>query len=373
MIIDGVGYCNLLELERDAYPRIDASALGYLKSGAESEETLRKNRRQFDSWSFVPRCLVDVSDATTSCRILGRESSMPVMIAPMAMQKLAHAEGELGMAKGGKASGVPMILSTMSTIPLERVADCGHSELYFQLYCLKDRDVTRRMIQNASRLGYRGIIITVDAPVLGKRESDEKTRFQLPEELELEILAQHGAQVERKTRGAGSGLCSSKFGADFGSLIDDSLTWDVVKFCRSLTNLPIILKGILSKEDAKLAVKHGVSAIVVSNHGGRQLDHCVGTLEVLEDVCLAVRKRCEVWVDGGFRRGTDVVKALALGADAVLVGRPMLWALALGGAHGVEAALNELQSDILRTIKLLGCRTMLELKQKGKQVLFSAR
>ena len=380
MIIGGKHYNSLADLEEDASASLadDPSALGYFRSGAESGATLRRNLEQFADFRLLPRCLVDVSQATTSCKILGEASSMPVMVAPMAMQRLAHASGELGMKRGSAAANVHMLLSTMSTTPMEEVAEaCGGQGggTFFQLYCLKDRDLTRRMIERADRLGFRGIVITVDAPVLGKRESDEQTRFALPDELDLAILAAEAADRDGSgegTSGGGenwTGGLESRFGAQFSTLIDDTLDWSVIDFCRGVTKLPIILKGVISAEDAKLAVKHGVDAIVVSNHGGRQLDHCVGTLDVLQEVSRAVRGRCEVWVDGGVRRGTDVIKAIALGADAVLVGRPMLWALALGGADGVEVALRELQGDVLRSLKLLGLNRVGDIKRRRSQLL----
>lgn len=426
MIIQHKRYSSLVELEADATQIIEASALGYYQSGAESEATLRRNTTQFFDYSFRPRCLVDVSEATTSSSILGGRvrMSMPVMVAPMAMQRLANAaEGERGMARGARGAGVPMVLSTMSTTSMEEVVgEVGCEHMLFQLYCLKDREVTRKMISRAERLRFQGIVVTVDAPVLGKREMDEQSQFSLPRGLELSILKEEGLVLSRGDEDEHTGVrLESNFGSTFGSLIDDSLDWSVISFIRcgfyscllslapvlsaphltvplpggsplrlaapfspslsrnrlstynvtlrSITNLPIILKGVLSVEDAKLAVKHGVDAIVVSNHGGRQLDHCIGSLDVLEEVSKAVRGRCEVWLDGGVRRGTDVVKALALGADAVLVGRPMLWALALGGGKGVEAALKELQQDVLRTMKLLGVSSCGELRRKKSKGL----
>ena len=349
MNIGGKTYVNLEELEPDAFGRIEPLALGYYKSGSETECTLQENARQFQKYLFIPRILVDVSHVSTECTILGRRSALPLMIAPMAMQKLAHPLGECGMAKG--ASSIPMILSTMSTTSMEDVAQAAVFDLYFQLYCLKDRDVTARMIQSAEQLGYKGIVITVDAPRLGKRESDERQQFTLPEPLRLEILQKHG--IHHGSQSSDSTL-QSKFGSEFSTLIDDSLTWDVISFVRSITPLPIILKGILSAEDAKLAVKHKVDAIVVSNHGGRQLDYAVPTLLALEQIAPVVKGKVEIWVDGGVRRGTDIVKCLCLGADAVLIGRPFLWALALGGDDGVSQAIRMLQQDVERTMSLMG-------------------
>lgn len=410
MIIGGKQYNSLVDLEEDAFARLagDPGALGYFRSGAESGATLRRNLEQFDDYRLLPRCLIDVSNATTSCTILGQESSMPVMVAPMALQCMAHSSGELGMKRGSAAARVPMVLSTMSTTSMDRVATAatfgedreacdGRANVdhgvgtFFQLYCLKDRDMTRRMVEQADRLGFRGIVVTVDAPVLGKRESDENTHFEVPDTLELAILADAEAETA-ETGGLGGlgggnrgndaeagnrpenwkGGLKSRFGAQFSTLIDDGLDWSVIGLVRSLTSLPIVLKGVMRAEDADLAARFGVDAIVVSNHGGRQLDHCVGTLDVLEEVSRAVRGRCEVWVDGGVRRGTDVIKAIALGADAVLVGRPMLWALALGGSDGVEAALRDLQNSLLRSMQLCGMSSVDEIKCHRSRLLRSA-
>lgn len=349
MNIGGKTYLNLQELEPDASDCIDDNALGYYRSGSESETTLQANIQQFQRYLFVPRMLINVADVSTECTILGRRASLPLMIAPMAMQKLAHPDGERGMARAASLHTIPMILSTMSTTSMDDVADATSSDLYFQLYCLKDKTVTASMIQHAERLGYKGIVITVDAPRLGKRESDERHRFTLPEHLRLEILQKHGIGSQTS-----DSTLQSRFGSEFSTLIDDSLTWDVISFVRNITTLPIILKGILSAEDARLAVKHKVNAIVVSNHGGRQLDYAIPTLQALEQIVPAVKGRVEIWVDGGVRRGTDLVKCLCLGADAVLIGRPFLWALSLGGEDGVAQAIRMMQQDVERTMCLMG-------------------
>lgn len=342
---------NLEELELDAFSLIEPNALGYLKGGSESETTLQNNRKQFERFLFVPRMLVNVANVSTKCFMLGRKAAMPVLIAPMAMQKLAHPDGESGMSKAASSHSIPMILSTMSTTSMQRVAQSNNFDLYFQLYCLKDRNVTRCMIEAAECLGYKGIVITIDAPRLGKRESDERQQFTLPHPLQLEILNEHGVTYGIQKDDV---TLQSKFGKEFSSLIDDSLTWNVVEFVRSITKLPIILKGVLSSEDAKLAIKYRVDAIVVSNHGGRQLDYAIPTLQALEQIVPVAKNKLEIWVDGGIRRGTDVVKCLCLGADAVLIGRPFLWALALGGEDGVSQSLKMLQQDIERTMCLLG-------------------
>ena len=368
MIINGTSYCSLEDLEEDAYVRIEAGALGYLKSGSETETTLRLNREQFSSVRFIPRVLVDVSRVSTESKILGRRVPVPIMIAPMAMQRLVHTDGECAMSRGAMARNVPMILSTMSTSSMQDVAQTNNPNLLFQLYCLKDRDVVQRMVEEAEKLRFKGLVVTVDAPRLGKRESDEKQKFSLPKSMHLEILRMHG--ITHGESNDASASLQSKFGREFSSLIDDSLTWDIIPWLKSITKLPIIVKGILSEEDAVLAVKHGVDAIVVSNHGGRQLDHAIPTLHALARIAPRIRnKGVEIWVDGGIRRGTDVVKCLCLGADAVLIGRPFLWSLCLGGASGVEEALTSLQQDVERTMALLGCNSVPQLYKNRRSFI----
>ena len=363
MIINGTSYCSLEDLEEDAFARIEAGALGYLKSGSESETTLRLNREQFSTVRFIPRVLIDVSRVSTESQILGRPVPVPIMIAPMAMQRLVHADGECAMSRGALAKNVPMILSTMSTSSMKDVVETNNPNLLFQLYCLKDRDVVRRMVEEAERFGFRGLVLTVDAPRLGKRESDEKQQFSLPDTMHLEILKTHG--ITHGCSNDASASLQSKFGREFSNLIDDSLTWDIIPWLKSITKLPIIVKGILSKEDAILAVKHKVDAIVVSNHGGRQLDHAIPTLQALARIAPRIRnKGVEIWVDGGIRRGSDVVKCLCLGAHAVLIGRPFLWSLCLGGSSGVSAALTSIQQDVERTMALLGCNSVSQLYKK---------
>lgn len=363
MKINDTEYCNLEDLEKDAYPLIERSALGYLCSGSENEATLRWNRAQFEQYMFIPRVLVDVSSVTTECTILGTRYPSPVIIAPMAMQKLVHPSGgEVDMSKGAQQFRAPMILSTMSTSRMEDVVMTGNDHLYFQLYCLKDRSITERMVHDAESMGFQGLVVTVDAARLGKREADERQTFTLPDSLSLEILKKYGITDGSQSSSHHSQQLQSKFGSTFSSLIDDSLTWEIIPWLRSITSMPIILKGILSRADAIKAVHHyKVDGIIVSNHGGRQLDYAVPTLTSLREIAPIAKNKVALWVDGGIRRGTDVVKCLCLGADAVLVGRPFLWALCLGGDKGVCEALTSLQQDIERTMALLGCCTIRDL------------
>lgn len=363
MDFNGKRYCSLGELEDDAKKVLEKSAYGYLSSGAESEWTLRENVRAYENYCFIPRCLVNVSRVDTRTRILGIETSMPVLVAPMAMQKLCHHTGEVGMAEATKRQNVPMVLSTMSTSSMEDVVATGNEGLLFQVYVLTERAITEAMVRQAEQQGFKGIVITVDAPRLGKREVNEKEEFSLPDSLSLKIIENHGAEAAKKDHALS---LSSKFGQKFSSLIDDTLTWDIIPWMRAITNLPIFVKGILSSYDARLAVDHGVDGIIVSNHGGRQLDYAVPSVECLVDIAKAVDKSVPVWIDGGIRRGSDVVKCLAMGADAVLIGRPFLWSLALGGATGVEQALRCLQQDIERSMALVGCP---DIHQLGPELI----
>jgi (S)-2-hydroxy-acid oxidase len=363
MQLGGKIYCNLNELEEDAKDIVGPNAYGYLSSGSESQWSVAANEKAFSSFFFIPRCLVDVSSVSTEIEILGCGSSCPIMIAPMAMQKLCAADGELAMAQAASAMQIPMCLSTMSTSRMEDVANTGNESLFFQLYCLSDRSVTEAMVKDAEIQNFKGIVVTVDAPRLGKREINEKCCFSLPDHLSLEIVSHYlgkdpSTQIGTKEHALHH---NSEFAKEFSSLIDDSLTWEVVPWLRSITKLPILLKGILSAEDASLAVTYGVDAIIVSNHGGRQLDFSAPPLYCLPEIADAVQNRIPILIDGGIRRGTDVIKCLALGADACLIGRPFLWSLALGGSKGVEQAIRMLQQDIERSMALLGCSSLSDI------------
>ncbi|KAL4525597.1 hypothetical protein Ndes2437A_g04047 [Nannochloris sp. 'desiccata'] len=358
MELAGKKYSNLEELEADARHLLSKSAYGYYAGGSESETTLRDNREAFSRYRLLPRYLVDVRNVSTATEILGTKLSMPIIIAPMAILRLCHAEGELAMAAGAAATGTAMALSTMATTSLEEVAATGSDPLWFQLYVLTRRDVTAAIVRDAEKSGYKALIITVDAPRLGKREEDNRNKFSLPSHLSLKMMERITKQAGHTEHQEANG---SKFGRHFTSLIDDSLTWEFIPWIKTITKLPVLLKGILAPDDARKAVSMGVDGIIVSNHGGRQLDHAPSAIDVLPMVVAAVQGRVPVLVDGGVRRGTDVIKCIALGASGVLVGRPMLWALTLGGKKGVEAALRMLQGELELGMALLGCRSVAEV------------
>jgi isopentenyl diphosphate isomerase/L-lactate dehydrogenase-like FMN-dependent dehydrogenase len=326
-----------------ALQRLPQMVFDYFAGGSGEERTLDENRRAFDRWIIRPRVLVDVSNIDTSTSVLGTEIPFPIMLAPTAFQRMAHSEGELATARGAKDLDAIMVLSSISTVSLEDVAATGVRR-WFQLYVLKDRDITAELVKRAHAAGYGAVVLTVDTPILGRRLRDERNRFSLPPGIGLANL--EGFDLPESE---GSGLFSF-----FLDRHDASLTWDDVAWLRSLSPLPLILKGIVTAEDSRLAVEAGVDAVVVSNHGGRQLDGAPATLDALPEVVEAAEGRTEILIDGGVRRGSDVFKALALGARAVMVGRPYLWGLAVDGADGVRRILEILRDDLILTMALAG-------------------
>jgi isopentenyl diphosphate isomerase/L-lactate dehydrogenase-like FMN-dependent dehydrogenase len=331
------------DFERLAEERLEPGAFGYYAGGAGDELALAANLEAWRTLRLRPRVLVDVSSVSTATTVLGQEVSMPVLVAPTAIQRFAHPDGEPGMARAAAAVGTLMCLSTLATAtPFEVAAAAPGAPRWFQLYVFRDRGVTRALVEQAADNGYGALVLTVDAPRLGRRERDLRTGFRVPEEIVVPSMAALG--------GWAGATPLELLGA-----IDPSLRWDDLDELRSLVQLPLVLKGIQTAEDAALAVEHGVDGLVVSNHGGRQLDAVAATAELLPEVVDAVGDRAEVYVDGGIRRGSDAVKALALGARAVLVGRPALWGLAHGGEAGARRVLELLRDEVEVALALCGC------------------
>jgi len=334
---------NVGDYERAAQERLDPAVFGYIVGGAGDEWTMGENRAAFERWVLRPRMLVDVSEVTTATSVLGTETSLPVLVAPTAYQRMAHPDGELAMARGAAAAGAVNCLSTLATATLEEVAAAApEAARWFQLYWSRDRDVVCDVVERAAAAGYAALVVTVDLPALGRRERDLRTGFEIPEDVPVPAFL-------ALAKGA------SMTPADINSLVDNSLTWRDLEWLRSVTSLPLLVKGILTAEDAALAIEAGVEGIVVSNHGGRQLDGAPASLDALPEVVEAAGDRAEVLLDSGVRRGADVVKALALGARAVLVGRAPVWGLAVGGADGVERVLGLLREEIELALALCGC------------------
>jgi 4-hydroxymandelate oxidase len=331
---------NLFEYETLAREKLPPAAFDYYAGGANDEVTLHENRAAFDRIKILPRILVDVSRRDLSTTVLGQPLSFPVMIAPMALQRMAHPEGEVATARAAGAMGIVMILSTLASASIEEVAQATTGPLWFQLY-FRDRKTSRELIARAEEAGYRALCVTVDVPQLGRRERDFRNNFQLFGNPQL-----------------------STGGAAFQLGPNPSLTWKEIDWLRALTQLPLIIKGIHRADDAKRAVEHGAAGLVVSNHGGRQLDTALAAIEMLSDVTEAVGHQIEVYLDGGVRRGTDIVKARALGARAVLLGRPVLWGLAVDGEAGVRRVLELLKAEFDLAMALMGCTTVKEVTRE---------
>jgi isopentenyl diphosphate isomerase/L-lactate dehydrogenase-like FMN-dependent dehydrogenase len=341
---------NIADLERLAGERLEPGPHGYFAGGAGDERTLRRNAEAYADWELWPRVLVDVSDPDTGIELMGSRLELPVLVAPVAFQKLVHPEGEVAMARAAESAGTIMCLSTIATCgPTEVTAGCGgDGPRWMQLYCFRDRAITRALLDEAVECGFEAVLLTVDAPYAGKRERDFRTGFEVPAEMT--------APAVRKASGGRDLTIQEVFG-----LVDPSLDWEDLAEIAEASELPILVKGLVRADDAELAVEHGAAGVVVSNHGGRQLDNAPATIDALPEVVDAVAGRIPVLVDGGIRRGTDIAVAMALGADAVLAGRPCLWGLAADGQAGAELALEMLRSELRLALALLGCRSPADL------------
>jgi isopentenyl diphosphate isomerase/L-lactate dehydrogenase-like FMN-dependent dehydrogenase len=341
---------NLADFERVASEKLDAGVLGYFAGGAGDEETLRENVAAWGRWRLRPRMLAGHPEWSARSELLGAELSMPVLVAPVAFQKMVDPDGEAAMARAARAAGTAMCLSTLATtIPSEIAAAAPGGRHWFQLYCFSDEGVTRALLDNAVASGFEAILVTVDAPRAGNRERDLRTGFQVPEGLGVpSVQAALGSQRAVTV-------------AEAFQLIDPALAWPDLEAIASDCDLPVFVKGVLTGEDAALAIEHGAAGVVVSNHGGRQLDRVCATADVLEEAVHAVDGRGPVLVDGGIRRGIDVAIALAIGADAVLVGRPALWGLAAGGEQGALRVLEVLRAELELALLLCGCASPSEL------------
>lgn len=344
---------TLDDVERLAEQVMSPEAHAYVSGGAGQERTLRWNREAFSRYRLRPRVLVDVSTVSTEVSVLGQRIALPVLVAPTAFQLLVHPERELATARGTAAAGTIMCVSTVATAsPTEVAAAAPGAPRWFQLYVFRDRSVTDDVVAEAIESGCSALILTVDLPVVGLREREHRASWSAPEEhVPPFVLArERGADLD-----------------DPLALIDPSLDWDFLGNLCARMSVPVVVKGILSAEDAALACEHGAAAIVVSNHGGRQLDGAPAALDALPELVEAVAGRAEVYVDGGIRRGTDVLTALALGADATLVGRPVLHGLALDGEQGVRRVLDILRTELENALALLGCRSPAEVTSSHVQ------
>jgi len=345
---------NVADAEAAARRAMPRGAFDYYAGGAEDERTLARNRDGMDRWVLLHRVLVDVSRVDLATTALGAPIAMPICLAPAAFHRLAHKGGEAATARGAGSAGTLLTASTIASTSLEDIAVAATGPLWFQLYIYKTRDIARDLVARAEQAGYRALVLTVDTPMLGRRERDFRNGFKLPPSVKMANFEKYGDQFERWNAPGG-------MAARVHELMDHSLTWETVEWLRSVTSLPIVLKGIVRSDDARRAVDAGVQGIIVSNHGGRQLDGGEATILALPDVVDAVAGRAEVYVDGGFRRGSDILKALALGARAVFVGRPYLWGLAAGGEAGVLRVLDILRGELELAMALAGCARLSDI------------
>jgi 4-hydroxymandelate oxidase len=343
---------TLADLAAMAEARLPSMAWDYYASGADDEVTLRRNVEAFRRLALHYRVLVDVSARDVAQTVLGRRVTMPVLVAPTAFHKLAHPDGEVATARGAGQAGTVMILSTLSNSRVEDVVAAAEGPVWFQLYVYRDRARTEALVRRVEAAGVEALVLTVDAPLLGRRDRDVRNRFTLPDGLGL-------ANVDGDVVAARVGaVAESGLAAYFATLLDPSLSWSDVAWLRERTRLPLVVKGIVRPDDARRAADAGAAAIVVSNHGGRQLDTSPATIEVLPRIADALGTAAaapELYLDGGVRRGTDVVKALASGARAVLLGRPILWGLAVDGSAGVAGALGIVRRELDLAMALCGC------------------
>lgn len=336
----------------------------YVAGGAGGENTMSANLEAFNRWKVVPRMFRNVEDRDLSVELFGQKLPYPVLYAPIGVQSIIHKDGELASARASAELGVPYIASSASTIPMEKIAEAmGDAPRWFQLYWSKDPDVAKSFLQRAEASGYSAIVVTLDTPMMAWREYDLKNAY-------LPFLIGEGvgnyftdpAFCAKLDQSPKEDLMSAimHWTQVFGNA---SLTWDDIAFLRTHTKLPIILKGILHPDDAKLALDHGVDGIIVSNHGGRQVDGALGALDALPLVCEVVQDKIPVLMDSGIRRGSDIIKAMALGAKAVLVGRPCMYGLAVAGERGVKEVLQNMIADLDITLGLAGSRSVQELDQ----------
>ena len=372
---------NTDDLRRIAKRRLPGGVFDYIDGGAEDERTMRANREAFSNYRFRPRVLRDVSDVDTATKLLGKVVPLPLVLAPTGFTRIADPQGELAVARAAQRAGLPYTLSTLSTRSIEEVAAAnGEGRRWFQVYVWKDKGLLRDMVDRAAAAGYEALVITVDTANLGRRERDVRRGFELPPKLGLGTIvdgAVHPSWTWRFVRAepirfaniASSAAASDhpegssavNLAATFATQFDPRLSWDDIEWFRSVWSGPIVIKGIQAVDDARIAADVGVDAVALSNHGGRQLDDAPAPLDLVAPVAEAVGGRVEIICDGGVRRGSDIVKALALGATACMAGRAYLYGLAAAGELGVDKVLGLFADDVRRTMALLGVSQISDL------------
>lgn len=349
-------FVNIFDYRDESKKQVPKMAYDYINGGSLDELTLNRNEIAFQNIKLKQRVLVDVSEIDITSSVLGTAISKPLMLGAVSLHKLSHPEGELATARAAEKLNCSMLLSSLSSTSLEDVQTASQGNKWFQLYWYKDRTITRNLVERAEQAGYTAIALTIDAPVLGHREKDAYNRFVLPDDI---TMANFESMEQMKMPDVNQG--SSGLAQYVADQIDPSITWEELDWLQSITNLPIVLKGVQTAEDATLALDYNVDGIIVSNHGGRQLDGSLASIECLPRVVQAVDDEIDIMIDSGIRRGGDIVKAIALGAKACLIGRPYIWGLGAQGQAGIEGVYNILINELERTLAMIGCPSLKDL------------
>jgi 4-hydroxymandelate oxidase len=346
---------NLVEYQSHARDIAEGSTLDFYDGGSNDEITLRENAAAFSRITLYPRVFRGVGHRDTSTTVLGMPASTPIIVAPVALIGMLHSDGEVPVVRAASKAGSIVTLSTFSVTPVEDVVAAAGGPVWFQLYVYKDRSATEALVKRVEEAGCSALELTADTPIVGRRERDVRNNFSLPEGLWTPNLTADAGSPPAKSRS------DSQFAASIDALLDPNLTWDDIAWLRSVSSLPLLVKGIVRADDARRAIDAGAAGVIVSNHGGRQFDTAPAAIDALRPVTDAVGDRADVIVDGGIRRGADVVKAIAMGARAVQVGRPIVWGLVVDGEQGVGDVLSLLRDELDLAMALTGCRSIDEI------------
>ena len=372
-------YYNIDDLRLLAKKRVPRAVFDYADGAAEDELTKDNNRNAFKKWKFIPDVLVDVAEVDTQTKVLGTEMPYPFALGPTAISYLFHHSGEPAVARAASERNFPSTLSSIASTNIEDYADASDCSVWYQMYVWKNREISNDFIKRCKEKNYKAIMLTVDVPVGGKRERDLRSGMTIPPRLTLSSIidaAFHpswwwnfifGPKIKFanvKERFMGKNKNFSNMMTYMNQQFDPSVTWDEAKEIASMWGGPFAIKGLMNADDAEKAIEIGASAIVISNHGGRQLDSAVAPIDVLPEIAERVNGRAEILIDGGIRRGTDIVKAIALGADACLIGRPWVYGLAAKGEKGVGLVIDILSSEVTRTLQLLGCKSIKDVSKR---------
>ena len=372
-------YYNIDDLRLLAKKRVPRAVFDYADGAAEDELTKDNNRNAFKKWKFIPDVLVDVAEVDTQTKVLGTEMPFPFALGPTAISYLFHHSGEPAVARAASERNFPSTLSSIASTNIEDYADASDCSVWYQMYVWKNREISNDFIKRCKEKNYKAIMLTVDVPVGGKRERDLRSGMTIPPRLTLSSIidaAFHpswwwnfifGPKIKFanvKERFMGKNKNFSNMMTYMNQQFDPSVTWDEAKEIASMWGGPFAIKGLMNADDAEKAIEIGASAIVISNHGGRQLDSAVAPIDVLPEIAERVNGRAEILIDGGIRRGTDIVKAIALGADACLIGRPWVYGLAAKGEKGVGLVIDILSSEVTRTLQLLGCKSIKDVSKR---------